>query len=103
MLVDLGPLGKALYSAEHLVSVRGPRTRSDPYANIASLTLPLLLVSAGADRLVDPDVGRRLRAAAARAPRVDLVDIPGADHGFSAHHGELATAVERWLADAWKP
>ena len=29
MSVDLGPLGRALYSADHLVSPRGPATRSD--------------------------------------------------------------------------
>src|SRR3990170_4222674 len=82
MLVDLGPLGKALYSADHLVSLRGPQTRSDPYRNIARVTATVLLVYAGADRLVDLAVGRRLRAAATRAPRVDLVEIAGADHGF---------------------
>jgi alpha-beta hydrolase superfamily lysophospholipase len=103
MVVDLGPLGKALYSAEHLVSVRGPGTRSDPYANIAGVTVPLLLISGAADRLVDHGVRRRLQATATRAPRADLVEIPGADHGFSAHQPQLATVVERWLADAWKP
>jgi pimeloyl-ACP methyl ester carboxylesterase len=103
MLVDLGPLGKALYSAEHLVSVRGPQTRSDPYRNVAGLPIPLLLVYAGGDRLVDPDVGRRLQAAAARAPRADLVEIAGADHGFAAHQPELAATVDRWLADVSKP
>jgi pimeloyl-ACP methyl ester carboxylesterase len=100
MLVDLGPLGRALYSADHLVSLRGPATRSDPYRNAASVTVPVLVVHAGADRLVDPDVARRLRAALAAAPRADLLEVAGADHGFSRHQGVLADAVERWLADA---
>jgi alpha-beta hydrolase superfamily lysophospholipase len=99
MLVDLGPLGKALYSADHLVSLRGPATRSDPYRNIAAVTTPLLLVYATADRLVDLEVGRRLRAAAARAPRVDLVEMAGADHSFSAHQAELTALIDRWLAE----
>ena len=97
MLADLGPLGKALYSADHLVSLRGPQTRSDPSRNIAQVTTPVLLVYATADRLIDLEVGRRLKAAATRAPRVDLVEIAGADHGFSQHQGELAATIERWL------
>lgn len=99
MLVDLGPLGKALYSADHLVSLRGPQTQSDPYRNIAQLTIPILLVYGTADRLVDLEVGRRLKAAARRAPRVDLTEIAGADHGFTQHEGELAAIVEKWLGD----
>lgn len=99
MLVDLGPLGKALYSADHLVSLRGPQTKSDPYRNVAPVTLPILLVYGTADRLVDLEVGRRLKAAATRAPRVDLVEVAGADHGFSRHPVELAGLVERWLGE----
>jgi alpha-beta hydrolase superfamily lysophospholipase len=99
MMVDLGPLGKALYSADHLVSLRGPQTRSDPYRNIARVTTPILLVYAAADRLVERETGRRLKAAATRAPRVDLEEIEGADHQFSGHRAQLAAVVERWLAD----
>lgn len=99
MLVDLGPLGKALYSADHLVSLRGPQTKSDPFRNIAQVKVPVLLVYATADRLVDPAVGRRLKAAATLAPRVDLVEIAGADHNFSSRRDELASVVERWLGD----
>jgi alpha-beta hydrolase superfamily lysophospholipase len=100
MLVDLGPLGRALYSADHLVSLRGPATRSDPYRNAASVTVPVAVVHAGADRLVDPDVARRLRGAASAAPRADLLEVPGADHGFARHQAALADTVARWLADA---
>jgi alpha-beta hydrolase superfamily lysophospholipase len=99
MRVNLGPLGWAVYSADHLVSLRGPATRSDPYRNAAVVTVPILIVHAGADRLVDPDVARRLRAAATAAPRVDLVEVLGADHGFSGHQAALADIVERWLAE----
>jgi pimeloyl-ACP methyl ester carboxylesterase len=99
MSVDLGPLGRALYSADHLVSLRGPATRSDPYRNLLAVSAPVLVVHAGADRLVDPDVARRLRGAAAAASRADLLEVPGADHGFSRHQTVLADAVERWLAE----
>jgi pimeloyl-ACP methyl ester carboxylesterase len=99
MLIDLGPLGKALYSADHLVSLRGPQTRSDPYRNIAQLATPVLLVYSPADALVDLEVGRRLKAAATRAPRVDLIEIAGADHGFTKHQDELARIVDGWLGD----
>ncbi len=99
ILVDLGPLGKALYSADHLVSLRGPQTKSDPFKNIARVTGPILLVYGTADRLVESEVGRRLKAAATKAPRADLVEIAGADHDFSTHRDELATTVERWLRE----
>lgn len=99
ILVDLGPLGKALYSADHLVSLRGPQSRSDPYRNIARVRTPILLVYATADRLVDLSVGQRLKAAATASPRVDLVEVAGADHDFSGHQDELAAAVDRWLGE----
>jgi hypothetical protein len=47
-------------------------------------------------------VARRLQAAATRAPRVDLVEIVGADENFSKHTGELASVVERWLEEVLK-
>jgi pimeloyl-ACP methyl ester carboxylesterase len=96
MLVDLGPLGKALYSADHLVSLRGPQTRSDPFRNIARVGVPILVVSAGADRLVDAETSRRLGAA---APRATLVELPSADHAYSRHPTELLAAVEKWLGE----
>lgn len=99
MVVDLGPLGKALYSADHLVSLRGPETKSDPYRNLARVVTPVLLAYGTADRLVEPGIGRRLKAAAIGAPRVDLVEIDGADHGFSNRKDELASVVERWLGE----
>jgi pimeloyl-ACP methyl ester carboxylesterase len=99
MLVDLGPLGKALYSADHLVSLRGPQTKSDPFKNIARVTGPVLLVYGTADRLVESEIGRRLKAAATKAPRADLIEIAGADHDFSTHRDELASTVERWLRE----
>ncbi len=99
MLVDLGPLGKALYSADHLVSLRGPQTKSDPYRNIARVQMPILLVYGRADRLVDLAVGQRLKKEATLSPRVDLVEIAGADHDFSHHQDRLAAVVERWLGE----
>ena len=99
MLVDLGPLGKALYSADHLVSLRGPQTKSDPFKNVAQVATPVLIVYGTADRLIESVVQRRLKAAAMGASRVDLVEVAGADHNFSAHRDELASTVERWLRE----
>lgn len=100
MLVDLGPLGKALYSAEHLVSLRSPESRSDPYRNIARLTVPVLIVQGTGDPLVDHQaIPFRLKRAAVRAPRADVVAIEGADHTFSRHQAALAEAVTAWIAD----
>jgi hypothetical protein len=52
------------------------------------------------DRLVDPDVARRLRGGAAAAARTDLGERPGADQGFSRRSAGLADIVERWRAEA---
>jgi alpha-beta hydrolase superfamily lysophospholipase len=100
LTVDLGPLGQARYSADHLVSLRGPATRSDPYRNLARVTVPVLVVQAGADPLVDPGIAERLRRAATAAPRADLVRIAGADHGFGRDRAALVDAVAGWLASA---
>ena len=64
--------------------------------NIARVTGPVLLVYGTADRLVESEVGRRLKAAATKAPRADLVEIAGADPHFSTHRDELASTLERW-------
>src|SRR6266545_4374194 len=42
MLVDLGPLGKALYTPRYLLSLRGPNAPSDPYQNIGKIKNPVL-------------------------------------------------------------
>jgi len=97
MLVDLGPLGKALYSAQHIVSLRGPDTRSDPFQNIARVKLPVLILHGTADRLADPAVAERLKDAATAAPSVQLHLIPGADHGLPNHTDPLLRILGPWL------
>jgi len=97
MLVDLGPLGKALYTPGYLLSLRGPQARSDPYQNIAKVKNPVLIVQAKADKLIEPDIAERLRKAAADNPKVTVVYIDGADHGFSQHRPELTERVLGWI------
>lgn len=99
MLINLGPLGKALYTANHVVSLRGPETVSDPYKNISQIFKPILIVHGLADRLANPDVTDRLLKSATPGIHVTVVKIPGANHGFSAHQQDLATAVNKWLID----
>ncbi|MFO7970165.1 MAG: alpha/beta fold hydrolase [Desulfobacterales bacterium] len=99
MLINLGPLGKALYTANHVVSLRGPKTISDPYKNISQIFKPILIVHGLADRLANPDVTDRLLKSAAPEIQVTVVKIPGANHGFSAHQQDLVTAVNKWLID----
>jgi len=99
MLINLGPLGKALYTANHVVSLRGPKTVSDPYKNISQIFKPILIVHGLADRLANPDVTDRLLKSAAPGIHVTVVKIPGANHGFSAHQQDLVTAVNKWLID----
>lgn len=99
MLINLGPLGKALYTANHVVSLRGPKTVSDPYKNISRIFKPILIVHGLADRLANPDVTDRLLKSATPEIQVTVVKIPGANHGFSAHQQDLVTAVNKWLID----
>jgi len=99
MLINLGPLGKALYTANHVVSLRGPKTVSDPYKNISRIFKPILITHGLADRLANPDVTDRLLKSAAPGIHVTVVKIPGANHGFSGHQQDLVNAVNKWLID----
>jgi len=100
MLVDLGPLGKALYTPRYLLSMRGPHARSDPCQNMSKVTNPILIIQDTADGLVEPGVAERLRRAATSSRRVDLIYIEGADHAFSKHEAVLAQRVLAWLQEA---
>jgi pimeloyl-ACP methyl ester carboxylesterase len=99
MLVNLGPLGKALYTANHVVSLRGAKTVSDPFKNISKISLPILIVQGVADHLVDPNVADRLRNSAALSTNVKVVKIPGADHRFDRHRQNLVNIIHRWLVN----
>ena len=103
MLINLGPLGKALYTANHVVSLRGPKTVSDPYKNIARIFKPVLIVHGLADRLANPDVADRLLKSATPGIHVTVVKIPGANHRFSGHQRDLVNAVNKWLTDQVNP
>jgi pimeloyl-ACP methyl ester carboxylesterase len=100
MLIDLGPLGKSLYTARYLLSLRGPKARSDPYQNIQKVTNPILIVQGTADKLVDPGTAARLKRAAAASSRADLISIDGADHSFGNHQALLAQRILAWLKEA---
>ena len=97
MLIDLGPLGKALYTANHVVSLRGPETVSDPYKNISRISKPILIVHGLADRLANPSIADRLQNSATPKTNVTVVKIPGADHRFKSHQQDLVNAMCRWL------
>ena len=103
MLINLGPLGKALYTANHVVSLRGPKTVSDPYKNIARIFKPVLIVHGLADRLANPDVADRLLESATPGRHVTVVKIPGANHRFSGHQQDLVNVVNKWLTDQVNP
>ncbi len=97
MLVDLGPLGKALYSANHVVSLRGPDTRSDPFQNIARIRVPMLILHGTADRLADPAVAEGLKAAAAPSPGAELHMIPGGGHALTERVDDILPILVPWL------
>jgi pimeloyl-ACP methyl ester carboxylesterase len=96
MLVDLGPIGKALYTARYLLSMRGPDRLSNPYTNLAKVKNPILIVQGTADKLIAPDIGKRLQAAA--GPTAVLTTIDGAEHGFDNHESQLIEKILGWLS-----
>lgn len=102
MLIDLGPLGKTLYTANHVVSLRGPETFSDPFMNIARLSKPVLVVHGLADRLADPQVADQLKNNAGTGNSVTLRKIAGADHRFRNHQEELEEVIIQWLVEKIK-
>jgi fermentation-respiration switch protein FrsA (DUF1100 family) len=97
MLIDLGPLGKALYTPRYLLSLRGPNAKSDPYRNIQQVKNPILIVQGKADKLIEPDIAERLRKAAGGNPRIEVHYVDGADHGFSGQPSVLAERVLSWI------
>ena len=97
MLIDLGPLGKALYTPRYLLSMRGPGARSDPYQNISKVKDPVLILQGKADKLIEPDIAERLRKAAAGNAKVAVVYLEDADHGFSQQEPALAERVLSWI------
>ncbi len=99
MLVDLGPLGKTLYTANHLVSLRGPETRSDPFINIARISKPILIVHGLADRLADSNVADQLRKSAGTESQVALIKVAGADHLFHGREETLKKIIYQWLVE----
>jgi len=96
MLVDLGPIGKALYTARYLLSLRGPHRLSNPYLNLAKVKNPILIVQGTADKLIPPDVGKRLQMAA--GPTAVSASIEGAGHGFENYESALSEKVLGWLS-----
>ncbi len=99
MVVDLGPLGKALYTPRYLLSLRGPNARSDPYQNIEKVANPILIVQGKADKLIEADIGERLRRAAGRSAKVDLIYVEGAKHTFDGQEAILAQRILAWLKE----
>ena len=97
MLIDLGPLGKTLYTANHVVSLRGPESHSDPFKNITRVSKPILIVHGLADRLADPKVADQLEKRAKNLTQVRLSKIPGADHRFRGCEKILVETISQWL------
>src|ERR1017187_555440 len=95
MTVDLGPIGKALYTPQYLLSMRGPDRRSNPYTNLAKVKNPILIVQGTADKLIAPDIGKKLQTAA--GPTAVLASIEGAEHGFENHESPLIEKVLGWM------
>ncbi len=97
MLVDLGPLGKALYTPRYLLSLRGPEAKSDPYQNISKVKSPVLILQGKADKLIALDIAERLRKAAGDNPKVTMAYVEAADHGFSQQQPVLVGRVLGWI------
>jgi len=99
MVVDLGPLGKALYTPRYLLSLRGPEARSDPFQNIQNVKPPILILQGAADKLIAPDIATRLKKAAASNSKVVVVYVNGASHSFAGQETVLEERVLAWLKE----
>ena len=99
MLIDLGPLGKALYTPRYLLGLRGPKAPSNPYQNIQKVANPVLIIQGREDKLVEPGTAERLRGAATHSAKVDLIYLDGADHAFRRQEAVLAQRVLAWLKE----
>jgi pimeloyl-ACP methyl ester carboxylesterase len=97
MLINLGPLGKALYTANHLVSLRGPATVSDPFKNIERVSKPILIVHGLLDRLADHTVADRLGKSAASPNNVSVIKMSGAGHSFFNRQQHLTDTLSHWM------
>jgi len=97
MLIDLGPIGKALYSARYLLSLRGPDRLSNPYQNLAKVKNPILIIQGTADKLIQKDIGKRLQTAAPAGSAAVFVSIEGAAHGYENYESALSDKVLGWL------
>ena len=97
MVINLGPLGKTLYTANHVVSLRGPQTRSDPFSNIGRISKPVLIVHGLADRLAEPKVADQLQKSAGAVGLVKVSKIAGADHRFRGNEATLVEVVHQWI------
>ncbi len=95
MVVDLGPLGKNLYSPQHLLSLRDPESPSDPFKNIGKINIPILIIHGSKDKLADPGVSKRLWSE--RREFSELSIIEGADHDFKGYEDELSRIIEIWV------
>lgn len=78
--------------------------RADVWAQaldgLGHVTAPTLILQAGADEHIpQPELAGEEAAAAASGADVQLVVIPGADHGFSAHEEEVEEVLTRWLTE----
>ena len=73
-------------------------SRTDFRGDLASVTVPTLVVHGSDDQIVPVQTGGR--AAAARIPGARLVEIPGAPHGLLASHpDEVRSAVIDFLRE----
>lgn len=79
---------------------RGPRApHAESRLRIGEVAVPIAIVQAGEDELVRDSEGPLLANLARQGscPSVDLTTVPGADHVFTGHDGELLDAVIGWL------
>jgi fermentation-respiration switch protein FrsA (DUF1100 family) len=86
-----------LYTAGYLLSLRGPQAQSDPYRNLQKVRNPVLVIQGKQDRLVAPEIGKRLQAAVGLSRRADLFLMDDADHGFRGQERALIERVLQWL------
>jgi pimeloyl-ACP methyl ester carboxylesterase len=85
-------------AAKTFLAYYGPNSNCRASKWIGQVRVPLMIVThTVVDTFADPDMARKLHAAATAAPFADLVNIEGAGHFYQGYEQQLITEVADWI------
>jgi alpha-beta hydrolase superfamily lysophospholipase len=97
LLVPLGSMGAFSFTSPSLVSYGAPDTNADHLKWLPYVEVPVLAVHGTRDALAPIEQSALVAEAATMSPRTDVAYIPGADHEFTFHDGELTDLIDAWI------